>query len=262
MIGVDYVYHCAALVSFDASDFKKLIEANVEGTANVVNACAENDIRKLCYVSSIASLGQAEKGEFIDEDAKWKTSGTNSGYSISKYGGEREVWRGIEEGLNAVIVNPSIIIGAGCHKRAVNPLFRNIRKLLPFYTSGTKGYVDVRDVVKAMILLMESDISGERFVLNSENLSMREFMTKVARLINKPDPWLGVNNNLLFTVAWLDELRGKLTGVRPVFTKSGIRAAISKSHYSADKFKSAFQYTFIPIEESLKEAFRIMDATK
>lgn len=260
--GVDYVYHCAALISFNPREMKSMLELNVEGTANVVNACLENDVKKLCHVSSIASLGQAEKSEVIEENAKWKTSGTNSGYAVSKYGGEREVWRGIEEGLNAVIVNPSVIIGAGCHKRATNQLFHSIRKFLPFYTSGVNGYVDVRDVAKAMILLMESSISGERYILNSENLSLREFFTKTAEILHKPIPHIAVNGNVMMVFAWFDELRGTLTGTRPLLTRENVRAALSKSYYSSEKFTKTFNFTFRPVDESLKEAFKILESVK
>jgi dihydroflavonol-4-reductase len=259
---VDYVYHCAAMISFNPRELKAMLAVNVEGTANVVNACLENGIKKLCHVSSIASLGQSEKGEIIDENAKWKTSRTNSGYAISKYGGEREVWRGIEEGLNAVIVNPSVIIGAGCHRKATNKLFHNIENFLPYYVSGINGYVDVRDVVNAMILLMESPVIGERFVLNSENLSLKEFFTKVASILGKPHPRIALNGGIMNFVAWIDEMRGRLTKSTPLLTRENVRASMSKSYYSADKFRSAFHYIFIPMNESLTEAFRILDGMK
>jgi nucleoside-diphosphate-sugar epimerase len=262
MQGVEFVYHCAALISFNPADLKRMLEVNIEGTANVVNACLENGIQKLCHVSSIASLGQSEKGEKIDENAKWKTSRVNSGYAISKYGGEREVWRGIEEGLNAVIVNPSIIIGAGCHPKATNSLFHGIKYFVPFYTNGVNGYVDVRDVVRAMILLMESDISGERFVLNSENLSLKELFTLVTDILGKPHPHISINGTLMSTIAWCDEVRGRLTRARPLLTRENVRASMSKSFYSAEKFSSVFNFIFIPISESLKEAFRILDTIK
>jgi nucleoside-diphosphate-sugar epimerase len=235
-----------------------MLEVNVEGTANVVNACLENGVKKLCHVSSIAALGQSEKGEIIDETAKWKTSRLNSGYAVSKYGGEREVWRGMEEGLKAVIVNPSAIIGAGCHAKATNSLFHSIRSFIPFYTTGVNGYVDVRDVVKAMIILMESPVSGERFVLNSENLPLRDFFGKAADVLGRPQPRFAVNGLLLNTIAWMDEMRGRITGSKPLLTQENVRAAMSKSTYSSEKFRSAFKYSFIPISESLSEAFRIL----
>jgi len=262
MQGIDYVYHCAAFISFNPRDTNEMLAVNIEGTSNVVNACLANSINKLCYVSSISALGQAEKGEMIDENAKWKTSRINSGYAISKYGGEREVWRGIEEGLNAVIVNPSLIIGAGCHPKAINKLFYNIKNFIPFYSYGVNGYVDVRDVVNAMILLMESNISGERFVLNSENLSLKEFFIKVADILGKPHPRFVLNGNLMTAIAWLEELRGRLTRSGPMLTRQNARAVMSKSYYSAEKFSTAFKYSFIPITQSLTEALRIMNRIK
>lgn len=262
MQDVDYVYHCAAMISFNPRELKAMLAVNVEGTANVVNACLENGIKKLCHVSSIASLGQAEKGEMIDENAKWKTSRINSGYAISKYGGEREVWRGIEEGLSAVIVNPSVIIGAGCHRKATNKLFHNIENFLPYYISGINGYVDVRDVVNAMIMLMESTVSGERFVLNSENLSLREFFIKVADILGKPHPRIEMNGRIMNVIAWLDEMRSLLTKSTPLLTRENVRASMSKSYYSSQKFSSAFNYAFIPMTESLTEALRILQNMK
>jgi dihydroflavonol-4-reductase len=262
MQGVDYVYHCAAFISFNPRELKEMLAVNVEGTSNVVNACLENSVKKLCHVSSIASLGQAEKGEFVDENAKWKTSRINSGYAISKYGGEREVWRGIEEGLDAVIVNPSIIIGAGCHPGATNKLFRSIKNLIPFYSLGVNGYVDVQDVVNAMILLMESDIKGERFVLNSENLSTREFFIKVADILGKPHPRIAANKSVMTAIAWLDEMRARLTKSDPLLTRENVRSAMSKAYYSSEKFSTAFNYSFIPMSESLTQTFRILEGIR
>ena len=262
MQGVDYVYHCAAIISFDPRELKAMLSVNVEGTANVVNACLDNGVKKLCHVSSIASLGQPEKGEMIDENAKWKTSRINSGYAVSKYGGEREVWRGIEEGLEAVIVNPSVIIGAGCHRKATNRLFHKIKSFLPYYIPGINGYVDVRDVVKAMVMLMESNISGERFVLNSENLSLREFFIKVADILGKPHPRIALNGNLLHAIAWLDEFRARVTKSSPLLTRENVRASMSKSSYSAEKFRSRFNYSFIAMTESLTEALLILEGVK
>lgn len=262
MQGVEFVYHCAALISFNPAELKEMLQVNIEGTANVVNACLENGIKKLCHVSSIASLGQPEKGEIIDENSKWKTSSNNSGYAISKYGGEREVWRGIEEGLNAVIVNPSVIIGAGCHAKATNKLFHSIKHFLPFYTPGINGYVDVRDVAKAMILLMESDLNSERFVLNSENLSLRDFFAKAADILEKPHPKIAINGKLLNLLAWMDEMRGRISRAKPLLTRENVRAAMSKSYYSSEKFSTAFKYNFISIEDSLREAFRVLEGMK
>ncbi len=259
MQGVEYVYHCAAMISFSPSDLKTMLAVNIDGTANVVNACLQNNIKKLCHVSSIASLGQPEAGGFIDENAKWKTSKSNSGYAISKYGGEREVWRGIEEGLNAVIVNPSIILGAGCTARATNKLFLSIKKFLPFYTNGINGYVDVSDVVKCMILLMDSEISGERFVLNTENISLKNLFILAADILNKPHPKYKLNKHLMYALAFLDQTRCKITGSSALITRENVNSIMKDSHYSSDKIVSRLNYTFMPLDESLKIAFQRME---
>lgn len=259
MQGVEYVYHCAAVISFSKSDLKTMLSINIEGTANVVNACLQHNVKKLCHVSSIASLGRAETGGQIDENGKWKTSSSNSGYAISKYGGEREVWRGIEEGLNAVIVNPSVILGAGCHAKATNRLFLNIKKFLPFYTHGINGYVDVSDVVNCMMLLMDSDISGERFVLNAENLSLQELFVLASDILGKPHPHIKLNKQLMYVLAFLDETRCKITGSRALITRENVGAAMSKSEYSAQKIISKLGYSFMPVKESLQTAFKTLN---
>jgi len=258
MEGVEKVYHCAALISFDPRDRRRMLKINVEGTANVVNACLQLGISKLCHVSSIASLGRPELEGVIDENAKWKTSRRNSGYAVSKYGSEREVWRGIEEGLKAVIVNPSVILGASCHVKATNRLLHGIQRMIPFYNNGVNGYVDVRDVAKAMILVMDSPVSGERFILNSENLSLRELFTLSARLLGKRPPFIRVGRPFL-SLAWRVEwIKSRITGKPAVITRENMRSAQARSFYSSEKFSRQFNYSFLPISDSLKEAFRLL----
>jgi len=181
MEGAEEVYHCAALVSFLPEDKKRLIRINTEGTANVVNAALEKKIRKLCHVSSIAALGRPEhQSDLIDENLVWKPSKHNSAYAISKYGAEREVWRGTAEGLDAVIVNPSIVLGLAGPGMGSSRIFNTVRDGLKFYPPGKNGFVDVRDVARAMILLMESDIRNERFILNAENLEYKKLLGMMA----------------------------------------------------------------------------------
>jgi dihydroflavonol-4-reductase len=258
MRGIEKVYHCAALVSFDPRDRKKMLKINVEGTSNVVNACMLCNVKKLCHVSSIASLGRPEQEGIIDELAKWKTSKRNSGYAISKYGAEREVWRGIEEGLDAVIVNPSVILGAGLHPKATNQLFHSIDKMIPFYNAGVNGYVDARDVAKAMIILMNSNVSGERYILNSENLSLRELFTVAAEILGKRPPFIPLGRPML-SLAWrLEWIRSRVTGKPALLTRENMRSARAKSFYSADKFANQFNYSFIPIRKTLEDVFLLL----
>jgi dihydroflavonol-4-reductase len=258
MHGISKVYHCAALISFDPRDRSKMMKINVEGTGNIVNACIINKIDKLCYVSSIASLGRPEQEGIIDELTKWKTSRRNSGYAISKYGAEREVWRGVEEGLNAVIVNPSVILGASCHPKATNRLFHSIEMMIPFYNNGVNGYVDARDVAKAMIMLMESPASGERYILNSENLSLKQLFAISAEILSKPSPYIPVGRTAL-SLAWrLDWVRSRITGKPALITRENMRSARAKSFYSAEKFTRQFNYSFIPIRKTLEDAFILL----
>jgi dihydroflavonol-4-reductase len=175
MKDVDFVYHSAAMVSFDPSDYDKLLHVNIKGTKNVVNAALEHGVKKFCHVSSTSALGDAINGESITEETFRNPKMKHSGYSISKYLSELEVWRGITEGLNAVIVNPSVVLGAGNWETGSPSIFSAVNDGMRFYTEGSMGYVDVVDVVEIMIRLMESEISGERYIVSAENISFKDF---------------------------------------------------------------------------------------
>ncbi len=247
------VYHCAAVVSFDGKNKTQIIEANIQGTENVVSLCLTYQIDKFCHVSSIASLGGVVNGGIINEDSKWTSSKTHSVYSESKFKSEMEVWRGIQEGLNAVIVNPSVILGPGFWKSGSGSLFAKAAKGMKYYTSGATGFVDVRDVVKAMIDLMEGDISSERFVLNAENLSYKALFDMIAEAMHTKKPKREATMRLLKVAAFLDLIASK-TGIKKrEITKDIIRSSISVSKYSNEKIKEAIGIKFIPIEKSIQE---------
>ena len=179
--GVGKVYHCAAIVSFEKGEDKLIIENNLDATLNIVNACLENKVEKLCHVSSVASLGASDGQLMVNEDSEWNDGIYQSAYSVSKHLSEEEVWKGIKRGLNAVIVNPSVILGPGDWTRSSAAIFKSVDDGLNFFTDGIKGYVDVEDVARAMIVLMDSDIKGERFILNSENLSNRQLFILISQ---------------------------------------------------------------------------------
>jgi len=251
--GVSEVYHCAAIVSFNPDDREEMLRVNVEGTANVVNACIEMNVRKLCHVSSIASLGRNTATSIVNEESHWKTSPRNSWYAISKYGAEREVWRGAEEGLKVVVVNPSVILGPGDWSKGSNALFRMASKGLKYYTSGMTGYVDVRDVSGAMIRLMESDVKGERFILNSANMSFRSFFDRLHSEFGKPNAWMRVRP-WMAEIGWrIEKLRTSVMGVAPLITKETARAANYTYEFSSEKIIHALNYRFIPIENTIRE---------
>ncbi len=245
------VYHCAAIVSFNGKDKSELINANVQGTENVVNLCLRKKIEKLCHVSSIASLGVALNGELIDEDSKWTSSKNRSAYSISKYESEMEVWRGVQEGLNAVIVNPSVILGPGLWNSGSGSLFTKAAKGMKYYTNGATGFVDVRDVSESMIRLMDSDISAQRYILNAENLSYKDLFGKTSGAMNIEKPTKEASQKLLKLAAFLDTIASTLGIKKREITKEVIKSSTSVSKYSNEKVKNAIGKTFIPIEKSI-----------
>jgi nucleoside-diphosphate-sugar epimerase len=253
MSAVDYVYHSAAIVSFHKSDRQEMMRANVEGTANIVNVALEKGVRKLCHVSSIAALGRAENDGVTDESTPWVNSRENSTYSVSKYNAEKEIWRGMEEGLDAVIVNPSIILGLAAPHKGSSQLFSKVWNGLKFYTSGVNGFVDVRDVSRLMIMLMESDISGERFVVNAGNVSYKEIFDRIAKAYNKPAPFLPVNR-FMSAVAWrMFKAISLFTGKPPLVTKETARTAGSEYRYANEKIKDALDFSFIEIDKTIEE---------
>lgn len=242
---VSYVYHCAAMVSFIANDTDTLIKTNVEGTANLVNACLEKQIKKLCFVSSVAALGTSENGAVFTEKLVWKSSPEHSMYAISKYGAEREVWRGSEEGLNVVIVNPSVIIGPGNWNKGSSLLFKQFYAGMLFYTNGTTGFVDVRDVVKAMVQLTESTINNERYIVSAANLSYLAFFKEMAKAFSKRAPLINAPP-FLTAIAWrLEAVKNKLFGTEPRLTREIKRAIHQQRSYSSDKLIKALKFEFI-----------------
>ncbi len=249
--GIEDVYHCAALVSFQPSDRDRMMHTNIAGTANLVNIALEKNVRKFCHVSSIAAIGRADNDKPIDEEVVWKASGRNSNYAKSKYGAEKEVWRGMEEGLNAVIINPSVILGPGDLFSGGGKLIRLVQKGLAFYTDGVNGYVDVRDVVKAMFLLMKSDISNERFIVSSENVSLKDILFQIAEYTSKPAPRYKATP-FMSEIAWrVDKVRGLITGRKPFITKETAQTAGNKYFYTSDKLISALDFEFISVKNSL-----------
>ncbi len=247
------VYHSAAIVTFDGKGKTQLIKTNVQGTENIVNLCLGHKIDKLCHVSSIASLGKALNGELIDENLKWNSSKTHSAYTISKYKSEMEVWRGIQEGLNAVIVNPSVILGPGFWSSGSGSLFTKAAKGMKYFTVGITGFVDVRDVVDAMVQLMESDINAERFILNAENLKYQEFFDIVAEAMQVEKPKQEATKKLLKLAMLLDGVASNLGIKKREITKEVVQVSLSVSKYSNVKVKKEIGKTFTPVKISIGE---------
>ncbi len=248
--GMECVYHCAAILSFDPKKKAMIIRNNIKLTANVVDACIENKVKKLLHVSSIAAVGRSTDGSLSDESLIWSELKSSTGYAISKFHSEMEVWRGIQEGLDAVIVNPSIILGPGFWEHGSSNIFTKIDRGLKFYSLGSTGYVGVWDVVGAMIRLMKSDISGERFILNSENLTYKDLFSKVADALGKPRPKIEASTYLLGIIWRLDWLKSKFPGMgEHVFTRARVRDAFTKLAFSNQKIIDSLGYQFESIDQ-------------
>ncbi len=249
---VSQVYHCAAFISFEPKDKKKLFKINIQGTSNLVNLCLENKTR-LVHVSSVAALGNGKKGQDITENDYWKFDESAHNYAISKHEGEMEVWRGIAEGLNAVVVNPSIILGKNAGFEGSGAIFKLVKDGLKFYTDGAGGFVDVEDVAKAMVLLMNKKISGERFILSAENIHYKDLFAIIAKNFNLKAPGIEAKPWML-AVAWRTaKLVSFFTGKAPSLTKDTAKSSFSLSYYSNQKIKSAIYLSFKPLKASIEQ---------
>jgi len=253
MSGIDELYHCAGKVSFDRRQVEQLYKINVEGTANVVNAALNADVKKMVHVSSVAALGRIRENEPIDESMQWTEETSNSKYGQSKYMGEMEVWRGIAEGLNAVIVNPVLVLGAGNWNESSTEIFKSVYNQSPWYTDGTTGFVDTKDVARAMIMLMGSGISSERFILSAENASFKDVFEKIADAFNKKRPSKKVTP-LLAAIVWRWEaFKSLFTGTVPLITKETAATALTKANFDNGKLKKYFpSFEYTRLDDSIK----------
>ncbi len=255
--GCDQIYHAGAVVSFHGEDKREIIRTNIEGTANLVNACLEEGVSKILFVSSIGALGRAVTQGLVDEETHFQASKKNSVYSRSKYEAEKEVWRGQAEGLDVVVVNPAIVVGPGDWSKGSPQLFQTMGKGLKFYSSGMNGFIDVNDVARIMIQLMESDYSGERFILSAENVSYRQFFTWMARAMNMAPPHIPANR-FLSSIGWrLLKAKGWLTGKRSGITRETAKTANQVYRYSNRKLISALPFGLTPVKESVEQTARL-----
>ncbi len=251
LIDVTIVYHCSAFISFDPSKAKLMEQINIEGTANLVNLCLEKkEFKHFCHVSSVSSLGRMIDSVMIDEHSDWIPGSHNSNYGISKYGAEREVWRGISEGLNAVIVNPTIILGPGDWSKGSSELFLKIKNGFKFYTDGESGFVDVRDVSLAMRFLVEKKITAERYILNGENISFHKFFNQIAKELNVKAPSIRVQPWVSAIIWRLEKIRSLISGKSPFITKETAHSSQQHYHYNTDKIK-ALGFQFRPFSDTI-----------
>jgi len=255
--GVTDVYHCAAMVSFHPNDHDSMLNNNVKGTANLIDAAIFNKVKRFCHVSSIAALGKTQDGTQINEETYWIPSKQKSAYSLSKFFSEMEVWRGIEEGLDAVIVNPSIILGPGNWDIGSPKLFQTIWKGLKYYTKGETGFVDVRDVAQVMTQLMQpatfDQFKNQRFILNAGNLSYQDFFNKIADALQRPRPKTFASD-LVLQIAWrAARLASFFSGKRPAITREAVSGSNNINHFNGTKIQRSIDFEYRPLDKTIQD---------
>ncbi len=258
------VIHAAAIVSFTPKDRDRMEQINVEGTANIVNVCLKAGVRKLGYVSSVAAIGRpvakgGKPGEpvVVDEDQKWEESPNNSTYAKTKYLAELEVWRAVAEGLNAVMVNPSVVLGVGDWSRSSLQLIKYVQDEKPFYPAGLVNYVDVLDVTDALVRLMQSEITAQRFILNGGTIPYRSLLEQIAVVLGKRPPTMRVPPVLTQLLWPLEAVRSWLTGKAPLITRETARSASALYRYDGRKIEQVLRFQYRSLNETLQ---RVADA--
>ena len=253
--GVTEIYHCAAIISFNPKERKKMISNNIEGTSNLANAALENGVKKFCHVSSVSALGNTLNGIPITEETNWVPSKKVTGYSESKFFSEVEIWRGMEEGLEAVIVNPSIILGPTKWESGSAQFFKLMNEEFKFYTRGVKGFVDVKDVVKAMITLMDDryfeKIKNQRFLINSENLSMQNLFFQIADALEKPRPKYFISDFLQGIIWRVAKIISIVSGKPPFLTRETAETSNKNRLYDGSKIKQFIDFEYTPIKDAV-----------
>ncbi len=258
MNGIEQVYHCAAIVTFNPKRRMEMFKINVEGTANVVNAALDAGVKKMVYVSSVAALGRIRTNEVINETMNWTPETSNSAYGQSKFLAEMEVWRGVGEGLDAVMVNPVIILGAGDWNEGSSKIFQSVYNEFPWYANGTTGFVDVRDVARAMIQLMESNITAQRFILSAQNRSYEDVLKLIAKAFGKKPPHKQVSPFIAKIVWRLEKIKSSFTGKEPLITKETAKTALAKVNFDNSKLNKFLpEFTYRSIEETIRDTCAI-----
>lgn len=253
---IEYVYHCAAVISFDPNDEFLIRKTNIEGTANIVNLCLHSNVKKMCYFSSIAALGDLKQNETeITEETEWNPELYHSDYAISKFGAEMEIWRGQQEGLKTIILNPGVILGPFQKltdwDQGSALLFKKISNGLSFYTLGTSGFVAVDDVVNIALKLMPSEFSNERYIVVAQNIVFKDIVNSIADSLNVKRPYIHANTFMINVAYRLDWIIATVFGRKRKLDRSTAVASYGKNIYSNKKVKYALGFEFITIDDYL-----------
>lgn len=255
MEGIDAIVHAAAIVSFSPDKKHALYQVNIEGTANVVNVALEKNIRRLVHISSVAALGRSESGETVTEAKQWNEGKLNTHYAISKYKAEMEVWRGIAEGLEGVILNPTVVLGYGNWNTTSCEIFKTVYNEFPWYTTGVNGFVYVEDVAQAAVALLGSDISGEHFIINGNNWNYQQLFNSIADSFGKKRPHRKVTPFLANVALVTEKIKSIFTGKGSILSRETARIAQNFTYYDNSKIiKMLPGFSFTPLDEAIKNS--------
>ena len=249
------IYHCAALISFNNNDKNEMINVNTTGTANVIDLALKHNIKRLCYVSSIATLG-SNNNLPLDENCIWDWT-NKSGYAISKHLAEMEVWRGFAEGLSGVIVNPSLIIGPGSWESGIGTIINRSQSGLPFYPPGSCGVIDVKDLTEIMIKLMKTNISNERFIINSDHITYKDLMRIVAKSLNKKPPYIRLRPFIMKFFIFLDIIWNTVRGKRIELSTDAVKYTTQEIRLNSKKINDNIKHHYRNIETTLIECINL-----
>ena len=253
MQGVDYVYHCAAVIDHRPSMAERMEAVNVTATTQLVNLALDTNVQRFIHVSSVAAIGRRPGLDLIDEKTDWQRSEWNSRYAVSKRAAELEVWRGQAEGLSVLIVNPSLILGPGRWEQGTGKWFANAYRGMRFYPAGGGGFVDVRDVADWMVAAVQQDVPDGRYILSAENLSYREVFNQIADALQRPRPATAVTP-LIREAAWRWEaLRTKITGGHPLVTRETARNSMRTFHYDGSLARRVLDFEYRPIQATIRD---------
>lgn len=259
---IDYVYHCAGLISYDPNDEELLRKINIEGTANIVNFCIDNKIKKLCHVSSIAALGNlsyrqaglASHENEVTEDTERNPEAPHSDYAISKYGAEIEVWRAQQEGLDCVVINPGVILGITSNwDEGSGKIFKTISKGMHFYTKGTSGFVSVTDVSKIMFQLMNSSYKNEKYTVVAENIVFQDLINLIADGLKVKKPRFEAQKWLLELIWRIDWVSSNLFFQKRKLSKLMVKSLFSLDLYDNSKIKTTLDFKFESVDDCIKK---------
>jgi len=250
--GIDLVIHAAGMVSFDSRDERKLYQVNIIGTANLVNAMLLTGVQKLIYISSVAAIGRSQELFVLDENYKWTESPLNTVYSNSKYYGELEAWRGEQEGLDLLVVNPSILLGKISDDRSSTDIYHYVLEENKYYPSGNINYIDVRDAARITRMLFNSALWGERFILNAESIAYQKFFQLMAEAFDKKSPSTLVNPITLKMAVFFNQIFRKLGWSKSPLNKKTAMISQQKTIFNNSKVNDVLNFEY----RSLKETFR------